>query len=168
MHFSLSRSGVLSLDRAEAVIEITEWIEVPIKKNLTLETNKENSTTINPETGSANNDATKDGTKDPDTENSANDANSSSTKEEEKKNTEEVKTEKVLKKRTFRVPLKVKFIFFQFVKEVNNMINKSGSLYELHARSIFFMFFICWMMIMYTDSGEDSRARANSIKRTIC
>lgn len=135
MHFSLSRSGVLSLDRAEAVIEITEWIEVPVKKNLTLETIKENSTTINPESGSTNNDATKNGTKDQDPENSANDGNSSSTKEEEKKNTEEVKTEKVLKKRTFRVPLKVKDILFQFVKIEKNMMNKSESLYKRIARS---------------------------------
>ncbi|RVX11271.1 Heat shock 70 kDa protein 17 [Vitis vinifera] len=29
LHFSLSRSGILSLDRADAVTEITEWIEVP-------------------------------------------------------------------------------------------------------------------------------------------
>ncbi|KAK7832251.1 heat shock 70 kda protein 17 [Quercus suber] len=43
LHFSLSRSGILSLDRADAVIEISEWVEVP-KKNLTLE----NSTTASP------------------------------------------------------------------------------------------------------------------------
>ncbi|KAL2585525.1 hypothetical protein AAZV13_13G003200 [Glycine max] len=36
IHFSLSRSGILSLDRADAVIEITEWVEVP-RKNLTIE-----------------------------------------------------------------------------------------------------------------------------------
>jgi hypoxia up-regulated 1 len=30
--------GITSLDRAEAVIEMTEWVEVP-KKNLTLENN---------------------------------------------------------------------------------------------------------------------------------
>ncbi|XP_078149329.1 heat shock protein 70 (Hsp 70) family protein [Carex rostrata] len=107
MHFSLSRSGVVSLDRAEAVIEITEWVDVPIKKNLTLESNIENSTTTSPEAGSTNNDTTKDGAKDKNPENNANDGDSSSTKEEEKKNTEEVKTEKVLKKRTFRVPLKI-------------------------------------------------------------
>jgi hypoxia up-regulated 1 len=117
MHFSLSRSGVLSLDRAEAVIEITEWVEVPIKKNLTLETDKENNTTVNPESGSTNNDGTKEGPKDQDPENSGNDDNSSSTKEEEKQNTEEVKTEKVLKKRTFRVPLKVKVSYSNLLKK---------------------------------------------------
>ncbi|XWS57081.1 hypothetical protein CRYUN_Cryun09bG0140900 [Craigia yunnanensis] len=36
LHFSLSRSGILSLDQAEAVIQISEWIEVP-KRNLTVE-----------------------------------------------------------------------------------------------------------------------------------
>lgn len=117
MHFSLSRSGVVSLDRAEAVIEITEWVDVPIKKNLTLESNNENNTTTNPEAGSTNNDATKDGAKDKNPENSANDGDSSSTKEEKKKNTEEVKTEKVLKKRTFRVPLKVKYLIAILLKK---------------------------------------------------
>ncbi|KAE8777837.1 Luminal-binding protein 1 [Hordeum vulgare] len=38
LHFSLSRRGIIFLDRAEAVIEITEWVEVP-KKNVALETN---------------------------------------------------------------------------------------------------------------------------------
>ncbi|KAK9156266.1 hypothetical protein Sjap_003746 [Stephania japonica] len=33
LHFSLSSSGILSLDRADAVIKISEWVEVP-KKNL--------------------------------------------------------------------------------------------------------------------------------------
>ncbi|KAJ4770371.1 heat shock protein 70 [Rhynchospora pubera] len=107
MHFSLSRSGILSIDKADAVIEITEWVEVPLKKNLTLESIKENSTTTNPESGSTNNDATKDDNKDKDPEGAAKDGNSSSTNEEEKKSTEEIKTEKVLKKRTFRVPLKI-------------------------------------------------------------
>jgi hypothetical protein len=47
------------------------------------------------------------------------------------------------------------------------MMNKSGYLCELHAQFNFVMFCICWMMV-YTDSGENSRARANSFKRTIC
>ena len=36
IHFSLSRSGILSLDRADAIIEITERVEVP-RKNMTIE-----------------------------------------------------------------------------------------------------------------------------------
>ncbi|XP_068639339.1 heat shock 70 kDa protein 17-like [Aristolochia californica] len=32
LHFSHSRSGVVSFDRVEAVIEISEWVDVPIKK----------------------------------------------------------------------------------------------------------------------------------------
>ncbi|GBG65617.1 hypothetical protein CBR_g51500 [Chara braunii] len=31
IHFTLSRSGVLSLDKVEAVVEVQEWIEVPVK-----------------------------------------------------------------------------------------------------------------------------------------
>lgn len=34
LHFSLSRSGVLSFDKAETVVEFLEWVEVPVK-NLT-------------------------------------------------------------------------------------------------------------------------------------
>ncbi|BFI40486.1 hypoxia up-regulated 1 [Marchantia polymorpha subsp. ruderalis] len=30
LHFSLSRSGVISLDKAETVVEISEWYEVPV------------------------------------------------------------------------------------------------------------------------------------------
>ncbi|KAA3481469.1 heat shock 70 kDa protein 17-like [Gossypium australe] len=36
LHFSLTRSGILSLDLAEAAFQVTEWIEVP-KRNLTVE-----------------------------------------------------------------------------------------------------------------------------------
>ncbi|KAF8412653.1 hypothetical protein HHK36_000621 [Tetracentron sinense] len=36
LHFFLSRSGILSLDRADVVIEVAEWVEVP-KKNLTVD-----------------------------------------------------------------------------------------------------------------------------------
>ncbi|CAJ1972942.1 unnamed protein product [Sphenostylis stenocarpa] len=52
IHFSLTRSGILSLHRADAVIEITDWVEVP-RKNLT----KENSTissNVSTEAGASN------------------------------------------------------------------------------------------------------------------
>ncbi|KAK3158891.1 hypothetical protein QOZ80_2AG0143020 [Eleusine coracana subsp. coracana] len=97
LHFSLSRSGIISLDRAEAVIEITEWVEVP-KKVLTLESNTTNQNSS--EAGVTNSTAdTKENLS------SSSDTNSSTTIDES--NAQETVTEKVLKKRTFRVPLKV-------------------------------------------------------------
>jgi hypoxia up-regulated 1 len=96
----LSRSGIVSLDRAEAVIEITEWVEVP-KKILTLESNNTNQNSTS-EAGAA--------TSTPDSKdnlNSDSDANSSAPIDES--NAQETITEKVLKKRTFRVPLKVSY-----------------------------------------------------------
>ncbi|MCI30581.1 heat-shock protein, partial [Trifolium medium] len=53
VHFSLSRSGILSLDRADAVIEITEWVEVP-RKNLTVE-NSTISSNVTDESSATNN-----------------------------------------------------------------------------------------------------------------
>ncbi|KAH7658646.1 Heat shock protein 70 family protein [Dioscorea alata] len=100
LHFSLSRSAIISLDRAEAVIEITEWVEVP-KKNVTVDTNSTNtlnsSSEASPESSSfdSNGNSSAEG-----------DAKNSKSTAEEQLNTE-VTTEKVLKKKTFRVPLKV-------------------------------------------------------------
>lgn len=101
LHFSLSRSGILSLDRADAVIEITEWVEVP-KKNLTVE----NSTTASP------NISVEVGAKSTSEESSnnlhTNDAGTSNTSNSgEEQSTTDLGTERKLKKRTFRVPLKV-------------------------------------------------------------
>lgn len=102
LHFSLSRSGIISLDRAEAVIEITEWVEVP-KKIVTLESNITNSNSSS-EAGATNSstDAKENLSSASDTNSST--INLSSAKES---NAPENVTEKVLKKRTFRVPLKV-------------------------------------------------------------
>ncbi|KAL6911360.1 hypothetical protein ACP4OV_000165 [Aristida adscensionis] len=98
LHFSLSRSGIISLDRAEAVIEITEWVEVP-KKILTLESNTTNQNSST-EAGAANSTADS-----KENLSSGGDTNSSTTIDES--TAQENNTEKVLKKRTFRVPLKV-------------------------------------------------------------
>ncbi|KAJ6749506.1 hypothetical protein OIU85_000172 [Salix viminalis] len=76
LHFSLSRSGILSLDRADAVIEISEWVE---------NTTEENDEKLN-----------SDGVTD----------NTSIDVTQEASTTEPV-TEKKLKKRTFRIPLKI-------------------------------------------------------------
>lgn len=98
LHFSLSRSGIIALDRAEAVIEITEWVEVP-KKVLTLESNITNQNS-SAEVGAANST-----TDSKENLSSGSDTNSSTPTGES--NAQEIITEKVLKKRTFRVPLKV-------------------------------------------------------------
>nr|CAD1838264.1 unnamed protein product [Ananas comosus var. bracteatus] len=100
LHFSLSRSGIVSLDRAEALIEITEWVEVP-KKNVSIESNSTSNLNISAEAGSTNDGSTDKAT--PNSENGTNHANSTT----DENNIAEVATEKVLKKRTFRVPLKV-------------------------------------------------------------
>lgn len=100
LHFSLSRSGIFSLDRADAVIEITEWVEVP-RKNLTVDNSTSASVNTSTESGPSsteesdeklNTDTGNSNTSDP----GANDSNTVSPG-----------TEKKLKKRTFRVPLKV-------------------------------------------------------------
>ncbi|KAJ8747809.1 hypothetical protein K2173_006989 [Erythroxylum novogranatense] len=101
LHFSLSRSGILSLDRADAVIEVSEWVEVP-KKNLTLETTTSTSPNISVETDTNN-------TSDDSNKNLQSDGeiSTASNATAEESRTIDLGTEKKLKKRTFRVPLKV-------------------------------------------------------------
>lgn len=101
LHFSLSRSGVLSLDRADAVIEITEWVEVP-KKKLTLENATSSSPNLSAETGAQN--MTEEASENLQSESGTTSASNSTA--EEPSNTE-LLTEKKLKKRTFRIPLKI-------------------------------------------------------------
>ncbi|KAL3615314.1 hypothetical protein CASFOL_040975 [Castilleja foliolosa] len=95
LHFSLSRSGIFSLDRAEAVVEITEWVEAP-KKNLTVDNST--STSANTTDADAKN-ASEENSEKLDTSNGNSNSSDSSTGD--------LGTEKKLKKRTFRVPLKV-------------------------------------------------------------
>ncbi|CAN7081069.1 unnamed protein product [Brassica oleracea var. botrytis] len=97
LHFSLSRSGILSLDRGDAVIEITEWVEVP-KKNVTIESNT-TSTTGNASTGAASDENSQENKE----ERQADAGNSTA----EEPVVGDLGTEKKLKKRTFRIPLKV-------------------------------------------------------------
>ncbi|CAI9275396.1 unnamed protein product [Lactuca saligna] len=89
LHFSLSRSGIFSLDRADAVIEISEWVEVPKKNvsaplNLTVEADPAKETEVSDDT-------------------STNSVNTTANDQ----NTLDLGTEKKLKKRTFRIPLKI-------------------------------------------------------------
>ncbi|KAL0405194.1 UNVERIFIED_CONTAM: Heat shock protein 17 [Sesamum latifolium] len=98
LHFSLSRSGIFSLDRAEAVIEITEWVEIP-RKNLTVD----NSTSASASANNTEADA-RDHNDKLETNNGSSNLSDSSANES---NTVDLGTEKKLKKRTFRVALKV-------------------------------------------------------------
>jgi hypoxia up-regulated 1 len=93
MHFSLSRSGVVTLDRADAVIEISEWVEVP-KKNLTADNS----------TSSVSPNVTLNETP----KNTLEENNATNNQSENNQNTTtDLVTEKKLKKRTFRIPLKI-------------------------------------------------------------
>lgn len=104
MHFSLSRSGILSLDRGDAVIEITEWVEVP-KKNVTIDSN---TTTAAGNATDENSQENKE-----DLQNDAGNSTASDTTAEEPA-VVDLGTEKKLKKRTFRIPLKVVFWLYCF------------------------------------------------------
>ncbi|KAL5076176.1 hypothetical protein RYX36_015160 [Vicia faba] len=100
VHFSLSRSGVLSLDRADAVVEITEWVEVP-RKNLTIE-NSTISSNVSDESSASNNSE-----ESSESVQSDSGINKTSNTSAEEQAAAEPATEKKLKKRTFRVPLKI-------------------------------------------------------------
>ncbi|XP_038696853.1 heat shock 70 kDa protein 17-like [Tripterygium wilfordii] len=100
LHFSLSRSGIISLDQAAAVIEISEWVEVP-KKNLTVENETNTSPNISVDAGAKN-------SSEENTDNVHLNANYAiAPNSTEEPSTSDLGTEKKLKKRTFRVKLKV-------------------------------------------------------------
>ncbi|KAE8689561.1 Heat shock 70 kDa protein 17 [Hibiscus syriacus] len=101
LHFSLSRSGILSLDHADAVIQITEWIEVP-KKNLTVENATIASSNISDDNGTNSNSEQSSNN----LESDGGSSNASNSTVEEPRPTD-FGTERKLKKRTIRVPLKV-------------------------------------------------------------
>ncbi|GLT40874.1 hypothetical protein SLA2020_149760 [Shorea laevis] len=103
LHFSLSRSGIISLDRAEAVIEISEWVEVP-KKNLSVENTTTASSNKSVEVGV---DAEKASEENKESLNSDGVLTNTSDTTVEEPSTVDIGTEKKLKKRTFRVPLKI-------------------------------------------------------------
>ncbi|PSS05815.1 Heat shock 70 protein, partial [Actinidia chinensis var. chinensis] len=101
LQYSFSRSGIFSLDRADAVIEISEWIEVP-KKNLTVEKSSSVSPNISVEVGPQN--TTEGGTDSLETNGGLSSTSNSSSSDQ---STADLGTEKKLKKKTFRVPLKI-------------------------------------------------------------
>lgn len=102
LHFSLSRSGLVSFDRAETVIEVSEWVDVPVK-NLTAE----NSTLILSNTSSESSTSpTSSSEKEEGNLSGEGFENNTTTPEKETQESKPI-TEKKLRKRTFRVPLKV-------------------------------------------------------------
>lgn len=101
MHFSLSRSGILYFDRADAVIEISEWVDVP-RKNVSVENSTLASSNATVE-DSGNTSEGKNDTSIPENGGVGNTSNPST----EEQGVSEPATEKKLKKRTFRIPLKV-------------------------------------------------------------
>ncbi|CAK9325331.1 unnamed protein product [Citrullus colocynthis] len=101
LHFSLSRSGILSFDRADAVIEISEWVDVP-RKNVSVE----NSTIVSSNATVEDSANTSEGKNDTSTPENGGVVSSSNPSTEEQ-GTTELATEKKLKKRTFRIPLKI-------------------------------------------------------------
>ncbi|KAH7290771.1 hypothetical protein KP509_30G063000 [Ceratopteris richardii] len=102
LHFSLSRSGILSFDKAETVVEFSEWIEVPAKNQAKNET-KATSEKPNVSPENVKNE----------TERKSKDVSSSTdlgTPQNETTSEQDVPVimEKKLRKRTIRVPLKIK------------------------------------------------------------
>ncbi|CAH9072916.1 unnamed protein product [Cuscuta epithymum] len=94
LHFSLSRSGTFSMDRADSVIEISEWVEVP-RKNLTVEDST--STSANNTSEGSDGKLDEEGVSSDSFNTTASNASSPT----------DLVAEKKLKKRTFRVPLKI-------------------------------------------------------------
>eukprot|EP00249_Psilotum_nudum_P022820 c28651_g1_i2 orf=645-3266(-) len=125
VHFSLSRSGVLSLDRAESVIEVSEWVEIPVGNitsqnskvslNVTVDGSMQNEdnveTTGNISGGASSEKVDWETNVAVDTEDSKS-VNKSDNSDSQKNPTTDVKPllEKKLRKKTFRVPLKIEDI----------------------------------------------------------
>ncbi|XVF82598.1 hypothetical protein PTKIN_Ptkin16aG0062300 [Pterospermum kingtungense] len=101
LHFSLSRSGILSLDQADAVIQISEWVEVP-KKNLIVENTTSASPNVSVDVGTKN--TSDESNNNLDSDGGITNASNSSIEEP---STLDLGTEKKLKKRTFKIPLKI-------------------------------------------------------------
>lgn len=107
LHFSLSRSGILSLDRAEAVVEITEWVEVP-RKNLTADNNSTSASANTTDAEAKNTSEESTDKLETNNDNGNGNGNTADSSANDSGNVD-LGTEKKLKKRTFRVPLKVVF-----------------------------------------------------------
>lgn len=119
LHFSLSRSGVLSFDRAETVVEFSEWVDVPVKNQATNETKPTlKKPDLSSETeGNGPEDLTtkvEDGaTLEASNTTDAKDSSISETP------VQEVIMEKKLRKRTVRVPLKIKDVTVGLVRPMS-------------------------------------------------
>ncbi|KAL2613653.1 hypothetical protein R1flu_025345 [Riccia fluitans] len=118
LHFSLSRSGVISLDKAETVVEISEWYEVPVE-TATLDINA-TAETKSSEEGAPSTEESKDEegrlstdeTKQPQTDSQSDaasvDAPSDGSEPPKEAAAAETAVKKKLRRRTIRIPLKIK------------------------------------------------------------
>ena len=89
------------MDQAEAVIQISEWIEVP-KRNLTVENTTSASPNISVDVGTKN--TSEESNNSLDSDGGISNASNSS---DEEPSAMDLGTERKLKKRTFKIPLKV-------------------------------------------------------------
>jgi len=159
IHFSLSRSGILSLDRADAVIEITEWVEVP-RKNLTIE-NSTVSSNVSAESAAGN--SSEENNESVQTDSGINKTSNISSEEQA---AAEPATEKKLKKRTFRVPLKVKANWPPLFCDYLNWLVIFGN--ETSSSNIIFLLLCCFCLLLVTDCREDNWIWNVSITRFSC
>lgn len=118
LHFSLSRSGVLSFDRAETVVEFSEWVDVPVKNQTMNETKatlkKPDLSSETEGNGPEDSSKVEDGaTLEASNTTDANDSFISETP------VREVIMEKKLRKRTIRVPLKIKDVTVGLVRPMS-------------------------------------------------
>ncbi|KAJ7523587.1 hypothetical protein O6H91_18G055500 [Diphasiastrum complanatum] len=109
LHFSLSRSCLLSLDRVEAVIEIMEWVEVPVKESSENATSSpsitiENNTTSQGEVLKTPGESGEEGI--PLTADGLNNTSTSNDTEVESLDAPKPLVKKKLRKRILRVPLR--------------------------------------------------------------
>eukprot|EP00250_Pteridium_aquilinum_P012505 c20765_g2_i1 orf=168-2876(-) len=118
LHFSLSRSGVLSFDRAETVVEFSEWVEVPVK-NKTI--NETKTTLEKPDLSSETGGSGPEGNSKAEDGATVENSNTTDTKDflNSTAPVQEVIMEKKLRKRTIRVPLKIKDVSVGLVRPMS-------------------------------------------------
>lgn len=102
LHFSVSTSGVLSFDRAETVVEFSEWIDVPVKN----QTKNETKATLQKQPDGSS-DLEGNGRENSSRVEDGHSLEASNFTNANESSAQEVIMEKKLRKRTIRVPLKV-------------------------------------------------------------
>lgn len=107
LHFSLSQSGVLNFEKAETVVEVTEWYEVPVTNSTSNETTADKKKV--PDEVSANIE-TDDAAPNEEgiTEGPAVDGSGDGPSGADESTATEPLVQRKLRKRTIRIPLKVR------------------------------------------------------------